>query len=46
MPVKESDLAPPRKGKKYKGPEFRHDLHDLLKNWGDEAQKMVWQLEL
>jgi len=46
VPVKESELTAPKKGKKYKGPEFRHDLHDLLKNWGDEAQKMVWQLEL
>ena len=46
IPVKESDLQAPKKGKKYKGPEFRKDLRNLMKNWDENSQKLEWQLVL
>jgi len=46
IPVKETDLLAPKKGKKYKGPEFRKDLRNLMKNWDENSQKLEWQLVL
>lgn len=40
------DLASPRKGKKIAGNQFRQELHDILKNYGERVVKIQWQLML
>lgn len=44
--VSEADLATPKKGKKYAPADFKSDLKNILKNWGEEGKRMQWQLLL
>jgi GLPGLI family protein len=44
--VSEKDLATPKKGKKYAADQFKTDLTNIMKNWGEEYQKLKWQLLL
>jgi GLPGLI family protein len=46
LEITDKDLAMPKKGKKYSGPAFRADVKNLLKNWGDEAKQLEWQIML
>jgi GLPGLI family protein len=46
LDITDKDLVDPKKGKKYQGTAFRSQLKDILKNWGDEAKRMEWQLAL
>jgi GLPGLI family protein len=40
------DFETPKKGKKYSGPEFRTRLQELMKNWGERASILQWQIAL
>ncbi len=44
--IPSNELAAPKKGKKYAGPDFRNQLTTILKNWGDEGVRMKWQMML
>jgi GLPGLI family protein len=44
--VSEADLAAPKKGKKYAAKDFKAQLNNILKNWGEEGKRMTWQLLL
>jgi len=44
--LKENDLAVPKKGKKVATNDFNKQLKEILKNWGDNAERMQWQLML
>ncbi len=44
--IPSNELAAPKKGKKYAGPNFRNQLTTILKNWGDEGVRMKWQMML
>jgi len=44
--VADKDLAAPRKGKKYQGKDFRGQIKDIMKDWGDEGKKLQWQIML
>lgn len=44
--VKENELTVPKKGKKVAKNDFSKQLKDILKDWGDNAQRMQWQLLL
>ncbi|MEJ7768184.1 MAG: GLPGLI family protein, partial [Chitinophagaceae bacterium] len=41
-----NDLAVPKKGKKYAGNDFRKQLKDILKNWGEDGVRRQWQMML
>ncbi len=45
-PVNASDIAAPKKGKKYAGADFKKELGNILKNWGEEGKRMQWQMLL
>lgn len=44
--VADKDLAAPKKGKKYEGKDFRGQIKDIMKDWGDEGKKLQWQIML
>ena len=44
--VREKDLEAPKRGKKYTGANFRVEVKNILKNWGDEAVRMQSQILL
>jgi GLPGLI family protein len=44
--VNETDIAAPKKGKKYAGADFKKELSTILKNWGDEGKRIQWQMLL
>jgi GLPGLI family protein len=44
--IPSNELAAPKKGKKYAGPDFRKQLTTILKEWGDEGVRMKWQMML
>lgn len=44
--LKENDLAVPKKGKKLATNDFNKQLKEIMKNWGDNAERMQWQLML
>jgi GLPGLI family protein len=44
--VTDKDLAAPRKGKKYQGKDFRGQIKDIMKDWGDQGTKLQWQIML
>jgi GLPGLI family protein len=44
--VSEAELVAPKKGKKLVTAEFKNQLKDILKNWGEEGKRMQWQLLL
>jgi GLPGLI family protein len=44
--LSQNDLAIPKKGKKVAGADFKTQLDDILKRWGDRASRMRWQLLL
>jgi GLPGLI family protein len=44
--VSEAELAAPKKGKKYATKDFKSELNNILKNWGEEGKRMQWQLLL
>ncbi len=45
-PINDAQLASPTRGKKIAAGEFKKQLKDILKNWGDEGKRMEWQLLL
>lgn len=44
--LKENDLAAPKKGKKIAKIDFSKQLKDITKNWGEDGERMQWQLLL
>lgn len=44
--VSEKDLAPPRRGDKFTGTEFREKLQTIIKGFGERYQSMQWQMML
>lgn len=44
--IGEAQLATPTRGKKVVATDFKKQLKDLLKNWGEEGIRMQWQLLL
>jgi GLPGLI family protein len=44
--VTDKDLAGPKKGKKMTGDHYRSELKEVLKRWGDEGQKRLFQFLL
>jgi GLPGLI family protein len=41
--VTDKELVAPRKGKKMTGADYRKQVGDILKDWGDEGKKRQWQ---
>jgi GLPGLI family protein len=41
--VTDKELAAPRKGKKMTGNDYRKQVTDIIKQWGEYGKKRVWQ---
>jgi GLPGLI family protein len=41
--VTDKELAAPRKGKKMTGADYRKQVIDIIKQWGEEGRKRQWQ---
>lgn len=44
--VTDAELAAPKKGKKYAFENFKNELKNITKRWGEDGKRMQWQLLL
>lgn len=44
--ISDAELAYPKKGKKMAGTDFRKQLKEIMKRWGDQGARMQWQMML
>lgn len=44
--VSAADMAAPKKGKKYAGTDFKKELTEIMKDWGESGKRRQWQILL
>jgi hypothetical protein len=42
--VDTKQITPPTKGNKTTDVQLKEELHTLMKNWGDYAQRYIWNI--